>query len=92
MTAIPMTVSHEVLAEKLERLEGLSLARDEQIAKIETKIDCVTDAVHQMKDIVQAMAAIRTGGRFMIWLGKVFVGVGAVYIAMKTGVATLIAP
>ena len=67
--------THEDILEAIGRLEGL--------------IEPLHGDLGDIKEMVRAWTTAKTGGRFIIWAGKLLLGLGAILVVVKTGVAGL---
>ncbi len=81
------TISHEYLAAKMERLEALSLARDEDL---ETKFGKIESKIDQMSELLETIAAFRSGGRFVVQFAKVLLAIGVMVALLKSGMTAII--
>lgn len=62
--------------------------------RVEGKVDGLSVTVGTMsgdvgktKEIVEAWNAVKTGGKFLKWMGGIVAAVGAIIVATKAGVA-----
>jgi ABC-type hemin transport system substrate-binding protein len=86
----PMTTQAEPLA-KIERDIAAVLktqkATEKTVSALTQKLEAVSNDVNKTKDIVEAWNAVKTGGKFLKWLGGVIAAVTAIIVATKAGVS-----
>lgn len=76
-----MTITHEQLAERLDR-------GDRRFCEIEKKLDKVTDDTAAIREILEALQGLKTLGKIAMAISKPILAVGAT-IAMAWGVFKL---
>lgn len=79
----------QTLTDEVHALKKTIESLQSETAEIRSKAAVVADDVKATKELVQAWAAVKTGGRFLIWVGKVMVALGAVWVVFRSGVLAL---
>lgn len=62
---------------------------EKKVDDVAAKVETVSEDVGKTKDIVEAWNAVKTGGKFLKWLGGIVAAVTAIIIAVKAGAAHL---
>lgn len=73
-------ITHQAIFDKLVILEQRSIARDDALGAIETKLVSLTE-------LMEAWSALRTGGKFVKWLAGIVAAIGVIVVAVKHGFA-----
>jgi len=75
------------------RMTGLETQVKDLIKAVEALNDSVGDmkaGVDETRDIVKAWEAVKTGGKFVKWLGALAAAVAAIVVTIKGGIALAI--
>lgn len=68
-------VSHEDLADRLDR-------GDDKFAAIEQRLQAIEEKQDRTNELLEAWVAVKGTGSFIIWLGKVFGGWAVILTAL----------
>ena len=61
----------------------------ERYQGIDAQLKAMAKTLDAQTGMLEAWTTAKTGGNFVIWLGKLLVGIGVIVIAVKTGFAGL---
>lgn len=60
-----------------------------ELAEVKALLEALTSEVKAMREVVQAWSTAKNAGRFIVWIGKLLVGIGAIVIVAKSGFVAL---
>lgn len=82
-------MTEQDIAAKMATLTDAIEAAIKKVDDVVVGLETVRDEVSQTKEIVEAWNAVKTGGKFLKWLGGVVAAVVAIIAAGKLGISHL---
>jgi hypothetical protein len=89
MTATHDDIMAEIAASKAA-LQAMRQEVDDKLAPIHGDIESIKASQQKTVELLEAFAAVKTGGRFIAWLSKFVAGLIALYVLMKGGAQFLV--
>jgi hypothetical protein len=84
-----MSVSHEEIMAEIIAMKAM-MATKADLDPIKADVADLKTSQGQTKDLVEVIAAVKTGSRAVAWLSKLTAGLLAVYVLMKGGAQFLV--
>lgn len=79
-----MTVSHEDIMAEIRAMKDVMVTKTD-LVPIQSEIAEIKVAQDQTKEIVEAIAFMKTGSKLVVWMSKVTAAVIAVWVVAKGG-------
>ncbi|WP_179504342.1 MULTISPECIES: hypothetical protein [unclassified Sphingomonas] len=79
--------------EIVQRMSGLETSVDQLIKAVDAmrgELSDVKEGVEETREIVKAWEAVKTGGKFVKWVGALAAAIAAIVVAIKGGIALAI--
>lgn len=87
-------ITHEDLNDRLGRGEARFTVIEGKLDAIASALDTLPDMarkIDETRDIVEAWHAVKTGGKFLKWLGGIAVAIAAIWAILKGMLAQILA-
>jgi hypothetical protein len=84
-----MSVSHEEIMAQIMAMKSAMATKDD-LVPIKQDIAALKATQDETKEIVEVVAAVKTGSRAVVWLSKFTAGLIAVWVLIKGGAQFLV--
>lgn len=84
-----MSATHDDIMAEIRAMKMAMVVKDD-LAPIHSEIAEIKTAQAQTKELVEVMAAVKTGSRAVIWMSKFTAGLIAVWVLLKGGAEFLV--